>query len=313
MKKGRNRPHAQIDFDLRHLEVFKKVVESRSFSKAAKALKMAQPSVSERVSNLEKMVGMRLLDRLGRNVVPTKAGELVFKHAVTLLQMKRAACMEIQAFLGLKQGEVHIGGSTIPGEYVLPKLFRSFREKFPFVSVRLAIANSHEIQDRVLHGEMELGVVGFKPSASNLDSYGLWKDDLLLAVPTDHPLSAKSCVDLDELFEEPFVLREKGSGTLKIIEERLKARTGKGIESLRIAAKVGTSSAVKECVKAGVGVSILSSEALETELEMGLLRALRIRDLPLSRTFYLVRDKRRTASPQCQAMFDFLLSTAEEE
>ncbi|MBW1998399.1 MAG: LysR family transcriptional regulator, partial [Deltaproteobacteria bacterium] len=154
--------HPNIDFDLRHLEVFKLVVETKSFSRAAGSLHMSQPSVSERISNLEQLIGIRLLDRLGRSVVPTKAGELLYNHAVLILDMKKAACMEIQAFLGLKEGEVHIGGSTVPGEYVLPKLLCSFRHKFPSVTVRLTIANSNEIQDRVLEGELELGVVGFR-------------------------------------------------------------------------------------------------------------------------------------------------------
>lgn len=302
-----------MHFDLRHLEVFKMVVETRSFSKAAKALHMAQPSVSERVSNLEEVVGVRLLDRLGRNAIPTKAGELVYKHAVLLLDMKKTACMEIEAFLGLRQGEVHIGGSTIPGEYILPKLFRSFRDRFPFVSVRLTIADSNRIQDLVIEGDLELGVVGFKPALKNLICHSLWKDELMLAVPENHPLSREARVSAAQLFEQPFILREKGSGTLKIIEECLKTSTGKGIESLQVAARVGTSSAVKECIKAGLGVSILSSKALATELKMGLIRALKVKGVPMSRSFYLIRDKRRIASPQCRAMFDFLLGTAEED
>ncbi|MBW1998398.1 MAG: LysR family transcriptional regulator, partial [Deltaproteobacteria bacterium] len=145
-----------------------------------------------------------------------------------------------------------------------------------------------------------------------LVSYGLWKDELLLALPLNHPLSRKKQVSATEILGETFIVRERGSGTWKIIEESLKAFTGKGIESLEIAATVGTSAAVKECVKGGLGISILSSRAMETELKTGVLKALRIKDLPLSRTFCLIRDRRRTASPPCQAMLDFLLGTAEE-
>ncbi|MGD9040910.1 MAG: LysR family transcriptional regulator, partial [Desulfobacteraceae bacterium] len=117
---------SSIDFDLRQLEIFCKVVENGSFSKAADAVYLAQASVSERIANLEKMVGVRLLDRLGREVVPTKAGELLYKHAVLLLDMKRTARLEMEGFLGVKQGEIHMGGSTIPGEYILPKVIGDF-------------------------------------------------------------------------------------------------------------------------------------------------------------------------------------------
>ena len=98
-----------IDFDLRQLEIFCKVVELGSFSKAADAVYLAQASVSERIATLEGMVGIKLLDRLGRQIVPTKAGELLYKHAILLLEMKRTALLEMKNFLGRKQGEIHLG------------------------------------------------------------------------------------------------------------------------------------------------------------------------------------------------------------
>ncbi len=117
-----------IDFDLRQLEIFQKVVELKSFSKAAEAVYRAQASVSERIASLENQIGTRLIDRLGRQIVPTRAGELLYKHALLLLDMKKTACLEIQDFLGLKGGVLKIGGSTIPGEYILPKVIGRFRE-----------------------------------------------------------------------------------------------------------------------------------------------------------------------------------------
>jgi DNA-binding transcriptional LysR family regulator len=122
MKKDTYHLLPSIDFDLRQLEIFRNVMELGSFSKAADAVCLAQASVSERIATLESMVGTRLLDRLGRQVVPTKAGEILYKHATLLLDMKKTACLEIQDFLGVKRGEIHIGGSTIPGEYILPRL-----------------------------------------------------------------------------------------------------------------------------------------------------------------------------------------------
>ena len=145
MRKTFPRQLPSIDFDLRQLQIFQKVVELESFSKAAEAVFLAQASVSERISTLEKGVGAKLLNRLGRKVVPTRAGELLYKHATLMLEMKRTACLEMQDFLGMKQGEVFIGGSTIPGEYILPGAIGRFNKKFPLVSVILTIADSSEI------------------------------------------------------------------------------------------------------------------------------------------------------------------------
>ncbi len=300
-----------IDFDLRQLEIFSKVVELGSFSKAADAVFLAQASVSERVATLEKIVGTRLLDRLGRQVVPTKAGELLYKHALLLLGMKRTASLEMQNFLGLKSGVIHMGGSTIPGEYILPEVIKRFREKFPLISVTLTIADTSKIENHVLEGNLELGIVGSKNAHRSLIRNELWEDELVLAVPGQHRWANKEEVSLKELSEEPFILREVGSGTLKIMDDYLRATGLKGTDSLEIVARLGTSTAVKEGIKTGLGVSILSLRALNTELETGILKALKVKGLSMSRKFYLIRDRRRTASPLCHAMIDFLLTASD--
>lgn len=301
---------ASIDFDLRQLEIFQKVVELGSFSKAANVVFLAQASVSERIATLEKAVGTKLLDRLGRQVVPTKAGELLYKHAVLLLGMKRTACLEMQDYLGIKQGEILIGGSTIPGEYILPKVIGRFRKKFPLVTVMLTIADSSEIEGRVLSNDFELGIVGSASSHRSLIHHELWKDELVLAVPAGHRLAKKDKISIEELSGEPFILREIGSGTLKIMEDYLQTSGYKGVDSLHVVARLGTSTAVKEGIKSGLGISILSSRALDTELKTGIIKSLSVKGLSMSRSFYLIRDKRRIASPICQAMLDFLLDSS---
>jgi len=300
-----------IDFDLRHLDIFSKVVELKSFSKAAEAVFLAQASVSERIANLEDMVGTSLLDRLGRQVTPTKAGELLYKHAVLLLENKRTACLEMQAFLGMQKGDVQIGASTIPGEYILPKVMGRFRREYPFVSVTLSIGDTSEIEDHVLKGELELGVVGSRSSHRSLIHHELWKDQLVLAVPSQHRWASKAEISIEELSEEPFILRETGSGTLRIIKDFIEASGSGGMDSLKVVAYFGSSTAVKEGIKAGLGVSILSSRALDTELNTGILKALKVKGLPMSRSFYLIRDTRRNLSLLCQAMLDFLQAKPE--
>jgi DNA-binding transcriptional LysR family regulator len=298
-----------IDFDLRQLEIFCKVVELKSFSKAAEEVFLTQASVSERIANLEAAVGAKLLDRLGRQITPTRVGELLYKHALLLLDMKKTARLEIEHFLGKKSGEVRIGGSTIPGEYILPQVIANFNEKYPLVCVTLDIGDSSEIEQRVIEGKLELGIIGSKSIYPSLIHHELWQDELVLAVPSKHPWAQKKELDLKELVHEPFITRESGSGTLKIIEVHLKDRHQKGLGILNIKAKFGSSTAVKEGVRAGLGVSILSYRAIQNEITMGTIKALRIKDIPMFRIFYLIRDKRRITSPLSQAMQNFLLST----
>ena len=297
----------RIDFDLRQLEIFSKVVELRSFSKAANAVFLAQASVSERIANLEKAIGTKLIDRLGRQILPTRAGELLYKHAVLLLDMKRTARLEMENFLGVKQGDIRLGGSTIPGEYILPEVIGRFYRKYPLISVSLTIADTGKIEELVHDGELELGVIGSKSSHREILHSELWKDEIVLAVPLEHRWANKRLISLKELYEEPFILREAGSGTLKILDVYLKEAGSDGVVALKAIARLGTSTSVKEAVKSGLGISILSSRALKTDLQANLLHTVKIKGLPpMLRSFYLIRHNRRIASPLCHAMIDFL-------
>ena len=210
-------------------------------------------------------------------------------------------------FLGLKSGEIHIGGSTIPGEYILPGALKQFREAYPLMSITLTISDSREIETNVLKGNLELGIVGSQSTHRSLIRNELWEDELVLAVPAHHRWAKKRDITIQELSKEPFILREAGSGTLKIMDDYLRTSGLKGIKSLEISARLGTSTAIKEGIKHGLGISILSERALNTELKTGMIKALKIKGISMSRKFYLIRDRRRTASPLCHAMIDFLL------
>lgn len=298
-----------IDFGFRELEIFCKVVELESFSKAAEAVFLAQASVSERIASLEKKIGARLLDRLGRKVIPTAAGELLHKHATLILEMKETAQLEMEKFMGLEQGEIAMGGSTIPGEYILPDLISRFHKKYSHLSVSLTIADSREIESRVLAGDLEIGVIGSQSPHANLICQKLWADELVLAMPADHPWARRKSVSVRELRETPFILRESGSGTLKILEGYLRDSGEEGTSGFQVSARLGSSTAVKEGIKSGLGLSILSSRAIDNEVKAGHLRGIRIQGISLSRNFFLIRNRLRIASPSCKAMLDFLLAS----
>jgi len=311
MKRPPSNRKPTIDFDFRQLEVFCKVVELGSFSKAAEEVYLAQASVSERVATLERMIGTRLLDRLGRQVVPTRAGERLYRQAVPLLEMKKTVCLDMEGFLGVEQGEIRMGGSTVPGEYLLPALLGRFRRRHPLISVRLDIADSGKVQDGVLNGIFELGIAGSKSPDDRLLHHPLWEDELVLAVRSDHPWAARTSVPRELIFSEPMILREEGSGTQKSLEGHLRTTEGRGLQDLHVAARLGTSNAVKEGVKAGLGVAVLSYRAMETDIRQGTLSAVRLENMPMHRVFHMIRDRRRTASPLCRAMEAYLMETSE--
>ena len=143
--------------DLRRLEVFAKVAELGSFSRAAEALFLTQPTVSEHVRALEDELGVQLLDRLGRGATPTRAGQLLLGYAQRMLALAREAQQALDQFQGRMSGELVVGGSTIPGEYVLPALIGQFKAKYPEISVSLLIGDSRQVSEWVEEGRVEIG------------------------------------------------------------------------------------------------------------------------------------------------------------
>ena len=300
-----------IDFGFRDLEIFAKVVELESFSKAAEAVFLAQATVSERIASLESKVGTQLLDRLGRKVVPTAAGELMYKHAILLSETKENAIQELNRFLGLDEGEIALGGSTIPGEYILPGLIGQFHQLYPNLTVNLTIADSRKVEKAVEAGRLEIAVIGKKANDPHLISQKLWQDELVLALSTDHALAKRRSVSIESIQEYPFVFRKKGSGTLKIFESYLLQSGNARLEDFIVRARFDSSTAIKEAVKSGLGLSILSRKALEADVRTGLIKIATIKGLRMKRHFFIVRHKMRVISPAADAMLKFLRTTTD--
>src|ERR671930_229176 len=149
--------------DLRRLEVFAKVAELGSFSRAAEALYLTQPTVSEHVRALEDELGVQLLDRLGRGASTTRAGQLLLGYAEKMLALSREARQAIDQFQGRLSGELVVGGSTIPGEYVLPALIGQFKAKYPDIAISLLIGDTRQVSEWLEEGRVEVGVVGARP------------------------------------------------------------------------------------------------------------------------------------------------------
>lgn len=295
--------------DFRQLEVLAQVVETRSFSRAAEALRLTQSTVSEHIRLLEDEVGTRLFDRLGRETVPTRAGELLYTHAQRLLALRTEARQALEQFLGQVSGVLTVGASTIPGEYVLPPLIGKFREKFPKVSIALQISDTRGIVDTVLDGRVEVGLVGARPDHRSLQAIELMPDELVAVVPPGHPWFGREVVTLDDLKAEPLIVREPGSGSRQALETALDD-AGPGLDGMRVIAEMGSTSAIKQAVKAGVGVSIISKRAVEEECRHGLLWCVKIQGLRFTRHFYVVTHASRSRSPLCQAFLDFLLAAS---
>jgi DNA-binding transcriptional LysR family regulator len=291
--------------NLWQLKVFCKVVELGSFSKAGHAIHLSQPTVSSHIKDIESHFNTQLIDRLAKKAVPTKAGELLYNYAKRLIRLREEAEVAMADFMGQKKGRVHIGGSTIPGVYLLPPAMAAFSKDFPEVKLSLAIEDTAAIIESLLNGQVELGVVGAKSSARQLKQYKLIDDEMRLIVPATHCWAGLGEVGLERLKTEPFLLREPGSGTRKSLQLSLQ-KAGLDIEALKVCAEMGSTEAIRQGVKYGAGVSIFSPVAVEAELQAGALAALTIKGVDLKRSFYLTWPTERTLSPLAANFSKFL-------
>lgn len=297
--------------DLRRLEVFLKVAEHGSFSRAAEALFLTQPTVSEHVRALEQDLGLPLLDRLGRGATPTPAGELLLGYARRMLTLAREARQAIDQFQGRMRGELAVGGSTIPGEYVLPVLIGQFKAKYPEISIGLLVGSSRQVTEWVEEGRVEVGVVGAPPSSRAVLARELMADEMVVIVPADHRWVGHQTVTLAEVRAEPLILRERGSGTRAALERAL-AGVGLDLSAFCVAGEMGSTQAVKQAVRAGVGIALISRRAVLDECRARLLVCVKVADLDVSRAFYLVAHRERTRSPVAQAFLEFVASQSSE-
>jgi DNA-binding transcriptional LysR family regulator len=294
--------------DLWQLNIFCKVVEQRSFSKAGKLAHLSQPTVSSHIKDLENHFGCRLIDRLAKEAVATKEGKLLYHYAKRLIGLRDQTEDALRQFKDSVEGILMIGGSTIPGGYVLPKLIGGYLRKYPKVYVSLRLGGTGRIVTEILSGKIELGVVGARISDHHLKQTVLWEDEMSLIIPQDHKWGTRSDIDLDMLLREKFIVRESGSGTLRSFQHKLK-KSGYTLKNLNIVSELGSTEAVIQGIKNGIGLSIVSPIAVADELNAGSLKALKINGLSLKRHFYLTRHKNRSLSPPGQAFSAYLTKT----
>jgi DNA-binding transcriptional LysR family regulator len=298
--------------EIKKLDVFCKVVELKSFTKAAEAVRLSQPTVSDHIRNLEEEVGQQLLDRLGREVEPTPVGRLLYGYAIKILRLQQETLQALAQFNGNLGGNIFIGASTIPGTYILPQLISTFRDQFPAVKTVVHISGSRAIARKVMDGEYDLGLVGAIWNEKGLEWIPLFEDTLTLVAHPASSLVREQPLVVGALLKQPFILREPGSGTRKVMAQMLET-IGYKETDLQEVAMLGSNEAVKEAVKAGLGISMLSSRSVAEDLSRGTLVALVVEEISGERPFYLIRRRSRAMPPAASAFAEHLMAAAAEE
>ncbi len=294
--------------DVRKIEAFAKVFEHKSFSKAGKSLYLSQPTISAHVAALEQELVVILFDRIGRTVVPTCAGEILYVHAQRIFDASELALSEIRKLQERITGKLDIGGSTIPANYILPEYLADFWRLYPEVVMDLRVGDSEEIITAVRDNSLMLGVVGTKCDIADLVFEPIVQDCLALVMaPRVYERHAHLATDAF-LRSVPWVLREEGSGTRDAMERSL-ARFQIPMQALTPSITVRNAGATVRCVRAGMGAAITSAITVTDSLQDGSLVSIDLPGLRMERSFYVVHNRRRSLFPAALKLIDYLKSS----
>lgn len=298
--------------DIRKIEAFAKVYENRSFSRAGKELYLSQPTISAHVAALEQELEVQLFDRIGRTVVPTKAGDVLYQHAKRIFEASELAISEIRKLQDRITGKLDLGGSTIPANYILPPLLARFWQTYPEVIMDLHIGDTEDIVSRVRDNALMLGVVGGHFEAPDLHFEPIATDSLML-VMTPALKERHAHLGAEELLRSlPWVIREEGSGTRMAMSRSL-AGFSIDVNSLRTVMMVRNAGAMARCLSAGMGAAITSAITVAPELRSGQLVSVDLPGLQMKRSFYVVFNTKRSLFPAALRLIEFLKNNAENQ
>ncbi|WP_265822036.1 selenium metabolism-associated LysR family transcriptional regulator [Geovibrio ferrireducens] len=297
--------------DFKQIEAFVYVAKYKSFSRAAEKLLLSQPTISTHISTLEEQLGVKLFDRLSKEVILTEAGQVFYPYAVDILDLRERSQEAIKEFLNEISGHLHIGYSTVPAEFILPEVIRKFKEEYPKTFFTLDINGTQNVVQRLSDGILDLAIVARKIPKKDLEYKVLLRDKIVLIVHKNHKFYDRASVFLEEILQESFIIREMGSGTRAAVEHAFKQK-GYDFESLDAVAMLSSTYSIKHAVKRQLGIAFMSQMALSEDECGGGIKAIPITDLVVEKEIYVVYSKKRTNKKLMKHFIDTLLKHARE-
>ena len=290
---------------LHQLRIFKTVVDHGHFTRAAEALALSQPAVTQQLQGMRRALGQALFQPGRGSVELTPLGELLYARAVRILALVQETGEAIEDLVGLRQGRVRVAGDTTVGTYVLPDALAAFHRLHPGIALTLDVVNRSRVRELMVNGEADLGVVGRLWDDEVFEAEPLLENELICLSNPDHPLVSREPLRAADLLEGPLLIREPGSGTRESTEEILRMQGVTPVAAMALA----SNGALKRAVAGGLGVTVLSAHAVRLEIAAGVLRPLRVEGFPVHRTWHVVWPRERVSSHAALAFRDYLQST----
>ena len=287
------------------LKIFYTVAQLKSFTRAAQVLNLTQPAITFQIKNLEDHFRTRLFYRDANKISLTPSGKVLYEHAEKILDAYEKATKEIARVSGKLRGEIRIGIASLLGKYLMPKLIGHFKSEHPLIEIIMLVGNSGKLVQELKEHALDLVIVSEPVSDQHFVVRPFLDDELVSIINPSHKWADRDFIDVEDLLTESFIDREKGSGTREVFKNFLSTRNI-SIKNLNGIMTLGGSEAVKSAVESGVAYGIVSKMAVRREIEMGLLKQVKIKDVVLKRKFLIVYPPRQYNRHLIKTFLDFI-------
>ena len=294
--------------DFKQLEAFVYVVKLKSFSKAAQRIYLTQPTISAHINSLEKELDTKLIERGTKYVYPTKPGSILYQYAVKMLNLRDDACCSVKNYNKELKGSLTICASTVPSQYILPKIISAFREEYPNVTFNIQRQDSEQVVESISKGLADIGFCGTDTHSPECVFESFTEDHLVIITPNNErfrQIQSGGGMKADFLKKEPIIVREEGSGTRKEMEHFLN-KAGIDLGELKIVAQFNDPDSIKHSVSQGMGISIISKAAVEDYENFGLLLSFDLSGILMDRNLYVVSHKSNPLSFVGEVFLNFV-------
>jgi len=292
---------------LHQLKVFEAAARHCSFTRAAEELFLTQPTISMQVKQLTQAVGLPLFEQVGKRLFLTEAGRILYETCREIFDRLSMLDMTMANMKGLKQGQLRLAVITTT-KYVVPRLLGPFCERYPGVEVSLQVTNHERVLERMADNIDDLYIVSQPPEAPEVSLFPFLENPLVVLAPRDHPLVEERNIPLARLAQEPFIMREPGSGTRKAVQDLFDRYD----IPIKVRLEIGSNEAIKQAIAGGLGISVLSAHSLALEGTLGRLAILDVQHFPISRQWYVIYPAGKQLSIVAQTFFDYLQTEGRE-
>ncbi len=289
----------------KQLRIFEAVATEHGYTRAAKALHLTQPAVSIQIKQMEEWIGLPLFEKTGKHFRLTEAGRELWRYTQEIHHKLEEAALAIGEMKGLKRGHLHLTMAST-ANYFAPQLLATFCARHPDVQITLDVVNRAGLLRALEENTTDIVIMGKPPAAMPVHSEIFMENPLVVIAPPDHPWRDRAGIPLSEIATEPFIVREHGSGTRAAVERFLARHDLERPSGM----EMNSSEAIKQAVRAGLGLGVVSLYTLEMELELKRLCILDVEDFPIMRHWRIVYRKDKRFSAVAQAFRDFIVEEA---